>query len=171
MADLTIRPAVPADAAAISAIYNHYVRTSTCTFQEEPDTLSERLAWLERHRGGHVALVAAEPDGGIAGWASLSPFHARSAYRFTVEDSVYLRDDCRGRGLGKLLLGRLMDAARAGGFRNVIACICAEQEASIALHRRAGFRDVARMTQVGMKFGRWLDIVYLQAGPLDHPGA
>lgn len=165
MADLTIRPAVPADAGAISAIYNHYVRTSTCTFQEEPDTLAERLAWLERHRGAHVALVAEEPGGGIAGWASLSPFHARSAYRFTVEDSVYLRDDCRGRGLGKLLLGRLMDDARAGGFRNVIACICAEQEASIALHRRAGFREVGRMTQVGMKFGRWLDVVYLQHGP------
>jgi L-amino acid N-acyltransferase YncA len=165
MADLTIRPAVPADAGAISAIYNHYVRTSTCTFQEEPDTLAERLAWLERHRGAHVALVAEEPGGGLAGWASLSPFHARSAYRFTVEDSVYLRDDCRGRGLGKLLLGRLMDDARAGGFRNVMACICAEQEASIALHKRAGFREVGRMTQVGMKFGRWLDVVYLQHGP------
>lgn len=164
MADLTIRPAVPADAGAISAIYNHYVRTSTCTFQEEPETLAERLAWLERHRGGHVALVAEEADGGIAGWASLSPFHARSAYRFTVEDSVYLRDDCRGRGLGRLLLGRLMDAAHSGGFRNVIALICAEQEASIALHRRAGFREVGRMPQVGQKFGRWLDIVYLQHG-------
>jgi L-amino acid N-acyltransferase YncA len=165
MADLTIRPAVPADAGAISAIYNHYVRTSTCTFQEEPDTLAERLAWLERHRGAHVALVAEEPGGGLAGWASLSPFHARSAYRYTVEDSVYLRDDCRGRGLGKLLLGRLMDDARAGGFRNVMACICAEQEASIALHKKAGFREVGRLTQVGMKFGRWLDVVYLQHGP------
>lgn len=165
MAEPTIRPAVPADAGAISAIYNHYVRTSTCTFQEEPDTLSERLAWLERHRGAHVALVAEEPGGAIAGWASLSPFHARSAYRYTVEDSVYLRDDCRGRGLGRLLLGHLMDAARAGGFRNVIACICAEQEASIALHRRAGFAEVGRLPQVGQKFGRWLDVVYLQAVP------
>lgn len=164
-AELTVRSAVPADAGAISAIYNHYVRTSTSTFEEEEETLADRLAWLERHRGAHAALVAEDPDGGILGWASLSPFHARSAYRFTVEDSVYLRDDCRGRGLGKMLLCRLMDAARAGGFRNVIACICAEQVASIALHRRAGFREVARMTQVGVKFGRWLDIVYLQAGP------
>ena len=165
MAEPTIRPALPADAGAISAIYNHYVRTSTCTFQEEPEGVADRLAWLERHQGAHVALVAEEPGGGIAGWASLSPFHARSAYRFTVEDSIYLRDDCRGRGLGKLLLGRLMDAGRAGGFRNVIAIICAEQEASIALHRRAGFREVGRMPQVGRKFGRWLDVVHLQAGP------
>lgn len=161
-----IRPAGPADAPAISAIYNHYVRTSTCTFQEEDESLADRLAWLERHTGAHVAVVAEEADGTIAGWASLSPFHARSAYRFTVEDSIYLRADRCGRGLGRLLLARIMQAARDGGFRNVIAHIAADQEASIALHRGAGFREVARLPQVGLKFGRWLDVVFLQAGPL-----
>ncbi len=158
-----IRPAQPADAAAISAIYNHYVLTSTCTFREEPETLAERERWLGEHTGTHVVLVAEEPDGTIAGWASLSRFHERSAYRFTVEDSIYLRDDRRGRGLGVRLLAELMACARQGGFRCVMASITAEQQASLALHRRFGFTDAAYMRQVGFKFGRWLDVVYLQA--------
>ena len=158
-----IRPAVLADCASISAIYNHYVLTSTCTFREEPETVAERERWLGEHTGSHVAIVAEEPDGTIAGWASLSRFHERSAYRFTAEDSVYLRDDCRGRGLGTRLLAELMVSARQGGFRCVIASITAEQDASLALHRRFGFTDAARLRQVGLKFGRWLDVVYLQA--------
>ncbi len=158
-----LRPAVLADAAAISAIYNHYVLHSTCTFREEPETVAERECWLAEHISPHVAIVAEESDGTIAGWASLSRFHERSAYRFTAEDSVYLRDDRRGRGLGTHLLAELMASARQGGFRCVIASITAEQEASLALHRRFGFTDAARLRHVGLKFGRWLDVVYLQA--------
>lgn len=157
-----LRPATTADAGAMSAIYNHYVRTSTCTFQEQEESLAERERWLAAHTGGHVALVAEEEDGTIAGWGSLSPFHARSAFRFTVEDSVYLRPDRCGRGLGGVILGELVRSARAGGFRQVVASICAEQEASVALHRRHGFVPAAHFRAVGLKFARWLDVVYLQ---------
>lgn len=162
-ATMRLRPADLADAQAINDIYNHYVLHSTCTFQEEPETLAARQAWLAKHDAPHVVLVAEEPDGSVIGWAALSPFHPRSAYRFTVEDSVYLRPDRLGQGLGRLLLGELMSAARAGGFRNVIAHICCEQTASLALHRKAGFRDTTELRQVGYKFGRWLDTVMLQA--------
>jgi phosphinothricin acetyltransferase len=168
MPEPCIRPAVLTDAAEISAIYNHYVRTSTCAYQEEPETLADRQAWLERHGGAHVVLVAEEVDG-LAGWSSLSPFSERSAYRFTVEDSIYLRHDCCGRGLGRVLLDRLLAAARAGGFRSVVARISAEQTASIALHRRAGFREAGLLRRVGCKFGQWLDVVHLQIELADPP--
>lgn len=159
---IRLRPAVIADAPAINAIYNHYVHTSTCTYSEEPDTLADRERWLEAHTGGLAVLVAEEPDGAIAGWASLSRFRERSAYRFTVEDSIYLRADRCGRGLGSRLLAELLRHARHGGFRTIIAGIDAGQEASVALHRRFGFVETAHLRQVGFKFGRWLDVLYLQ---------
>lgn len=160
---LHIRPATLADAGAISAIFNHYVMTSTCSFREEAETVAEREKWLIAHTGLHVALVAEEADGTIAGWASLSRFHERAAYRFTVEDSIYLRQDRCGRGIGSLLLAELMISARQNGCRTVIAMITADQAASIALHRRHGFVQVALLREVGFKFGQWLDVVYLQA--------
>jgi phosphinothricin acetyltransferase len=159
---LRIRPAGLADAEAISDIYNHYVRTSTCTFHEVAESPADRQRWLEEHTGSHVVLVAEEEAGTIVGWASLSRFHPRPAFRFTVEDSVYLRDDCRGRGLGGKLLAELMAHAARSGVRTVIAAISADQEASIALHGRFGFVEVGRLRAVGFKFGRWLDLVYMQ---------
>ena len=159
---MQVRPARPGDAAAISAIYNHYITHSTATFREELETVAERSAWLADHQGGHAVLVAEETDGSLAGWAALSPFHARSAYRFTAENSIYLRDDRRGRGLGGHLLAALLDHARAHGFHPVLASITAEQEASLRLHHRLGFVETARLRQVGRKFERWLDVVYLQ---------
>ena len=160
---LRIRPAVMADAGAISAIYNHYILTSTATFTEEVEPVAGRERWLAAHTGDHLVLVAEEEAGAIAGWASLSPFHERSAFRFTAEDSIYLRHDRRGQGLGGRLLAEVMAGARRGGLRTVVAAITAEQGASIALHRRHGFVQVAHLREVGRKFGRWLDVVYLQA--------
>lgn len=159
---LRIRPAVLADAGAISDIYNHYVRSSTCTFHEVAESPADRERWLAEHTGGHVVLVAEEADGTVVGWASLSRFHPRPAFRFTVEDSIYLRHDQRGRGLGKRLLTELMAHAASGGVRTVIAAIEADQEASIALHRKFGFVEVGRLRRVGFKFARWLDVVYMQ---------
>jgi L-amino acid N-acyltransferase len=159
---LRIRPAVQADAEAIAGIYNHYVLNDTCTYREEAEPVEERRAWLAAHTGGHVALVAEDADGSVAGWASLSRFHERSAFRFTVEDSVYLRHDCRSRGLGTRLLRELMDHARRSGFHAIVAVISAEQDASIALHRRCGFAEAGRLHKVSCKFGRWLDVVYMQ---------
>lgn len=159
---LRIRSATVADAGPISAIYNHYVLTSTCTFHELAESVADREVWIREHTGAHVVLVAEDADGEVVGWASLSRFHPRPAFRFTVEDSVYLREDRRGRGLGGKLLAELLNHAGRSGIRTIVAAISADQEASIALHRRSGFVEVGRLQAVGFKFGRWLDLVYMQ---------
>ena len=158
---LPLRPARREDCPAISAIYNHYVEHDTCTYQTEPESLSDRQAWFDKHGPRHPVFVA-ESDGAIVGWASLSPYNLRHGYRMTVEDSVYLDPTWRGRGLGTALLRHLIDAARACGHHTIIAAISAEQAPSVALHARAGFVEAGRLTQVGHKFGRWLDVLYMQ---------
>jgi phosphinothricin acetyltransferase len=157
----TLRAARPADAAAISAIYNHYVVHDTCTYDEEPETLATRQEWLAKHGPEHPVLVA-EAGGEIVGWGSLSAFRARPAYRHTVENSVYLRHDWHRRGVGALLLTELIARARALGHHAIIAGISAEQAPSLAIHAKHGFVEVARLREVGHKFGRWLDVVYLE---------
>ena len=159
--DLQIRPATPADLRAINDIYNHYVFHSTATYQEEPEPIEARRAWFARHGPGHPVTVA-EAGGEILGWGSLSPFHARSAYRRTVENSVYVRHDRHGRGVGRAILADLIERAKAAGHHTILALIDAEQAASVALHRSAGFVSVAHLRQVGFKFGRWLDVLYMQ---------
>src|SRR5262245_22446189 len=136
--DLLLRPAVDADAGAINAIYNPYVLTSTATFQLEPSTLEERLAWLSGRKPEHAVLMA-EERGEVVGWGSLNPYKSRGAYRLTAENSVYVRDDLRGRGIGGVLLGALIAHARVSGIHSILAGITREQEASIALHARFGF--------------------------------
>ena len=167
---MIIRSATMADAGAISAIYNHYVQHSTCTFQEDVETVADRERWMSAHAGGHVVLVAEEADGRIAAWGSLSPFNPRSAYRFTVENAVYLRDDCRGHGLGTRMLAALVARARQADFRVILAKISADQPASIALHTRSGFTEVGRLRGVGFKFGQWLDVLFMQADLRAAPG-
>ena len=161
MGGLTIRLAVQGDLAAVNEIYNHYVLHSTCTYQEEPSTAAEREVWFAGHGQSHPVTVA-EEGGRVVGWASLSPFHARSAYRRTVENSVYVRHDCQGRGVGSMLLADSIGRAATLGHHTIIAGIDAEQTGSIALHRKFGFEQVAHLRQVGFKFGRWLDVVYMQ---------
>lgn len=156
-----IRPAQAQDLAAINEIYNHYVATSTATFAEEATDAAERQRWWVEHAERYPVLVV-ESDAGLVGWASLSPYIRRSAYRFTVEDSIYLRPEARGRGLGRLLLSALLEAGRVAGFRTVLALICTEQLPSVRLHVRLGFREAGRLAGVGYKFGRWLDTVIMQ---------
>jgi L-amino acid N-acyltransferase len=158
---MVLREAKLTDAPAIESIYAGYVTTSTCTWQETPGTLAEREAWLSDHGERHPVLVA-EDGGQVIGWASLSPFNRRSGYRHTVEDSVYVREGLHRRGLGRALLAALIERARALGHHAMIAGTSADQVASIELHRALGFVEVARMPEVGTKFGRWLDLVYLQ---------
>ena len=155
-----IRRAVESDLPAINDIYNHYVLHSTCTYQEEPSTAAERAIWLAAHGAMHPVTVAAGTDGSVIGWASLSPFHARSAYRRTVENSVYVRPDVQRRGAGSALLADLIERARGLGHHAIIAGIDADQPASIALHRKFAFEQVGHLREVGFKFGRWLDVVY-----------
>ena len=164
----TVRLATPADLPAINAIYNHFVLCSTCTYQTEPSMAAEREAWFAAHGDQHPVTVA-EIDGEVVAWASLSRFHPRSAYSRTVENSVYVRHDRHRRGLGSLLLGDSIERARSLGHHTMIAGIDAEQVASIELHVRHGFVQVARLREVGFKFGRWLDVVYLQR-MMDSPG-
>lgn len=158
---ITIRPARDDDCAAINDIYNHYVHADTCTYQTEPETLADRHTWLARHGGLYPVLVAVERNEVVA-WGALSPFHPRAAYRFSVEDSVYVRHDCLRRGLGRALLQALLEEARALGHHTVIALISADKTGSVALHEELGFVPVGRVQQAGYKFEQWLDLALLQ---------
>ncbi len=156
-----IRPAAAADAPAISAIYNHSVLHSTATYQERPESVDDRLVWIALHTDSHPALVA-EVDGHVAGWAALSPFHPRSAFRHTVESSVYIAETHQRQGLGRALMLDLIRRARAAGHHVIVATVSADQTPSIALHQSLGFRHAGTLHQVGRKFDRWLDLVSLE---------
>jgi len=156
-----IRPATTADAAAISAIYNHSVLHSTATYQEQAETVHQRRAWLAAHGPAHPVLVV-EIDGTVAGWASLSPFHSRSAFRHTVESSVYIAEAFHRQGLARALMLELLACARTAGHHVVLAIISADQAASIALHDSLGFEKAGHLHEVGRKFDRWLDLVTLE---------
>jgi len=157
-----VRLATPRDAEAIRAIYNREVAGSTVTFDLVPRTLDEQLQWLDEHSGAHPAVVAVDDGGRVAGFASLSPYRSRPAYRTTVEDSVYVDQAHRGRGVGRLLLGEVVHLAEAHGFHAVMARVVGNHETSIALHRRCGFELVGIEREVGRKFGRWLDVALMQ---------
>jgi phosphinothricin acetyltransferase len=158
---MKIRTATREDLEPIRAIYNHYVQTSTCTYQTEPETAEARLAWFLAHGPEHPITVC-EADGAIVGWGSLSRYNPREGYRATAESSIYIREAMHRRGLGKAMLLDLLGRAVALGHHTVIAGVSADQEASLALHRALGFVDVGHLREVGHKFGRWLDVVYLQ---------
>lgn len=152
-----VRPATRADVPAILEIYNHAVLHTTASYDLEPVSLESRLAWFDqRVRGGWPVLVTAL-DGEVTGWATFGPFREKPGYRFTAEHSVYVRHDCRGQGLGRALHSLVggVDAGNAG---------------SLAFHEGLGFRQVAHFREVGFKFGRWLDLVFLQL-PLTGEGA
>jgi L-amino acid N-acyltransferase YncA len=158
-----VRSAVETDIEAITAIYAHHVRYGTGTFETEPPDRSEMAGrWREVNAKGLPWLVA-EDDGEIVGYAYASPYRARVAYRYTVEDSVYVRVDRLGAGLGRLLLPTLILATQACGMRQMIAVIGdSGNQASIRLHRGFGFRDAGLLKDVGFKFGRPLDTVFMQ---------
>ena len=158
---MRIRPATPADAAATAAIYNDEVLHSTVTFDLVVRSDEEQAAWLDA-RSGALEVVVAEDRGEIAGFASLSPYRDRPAYRTTVEDSIYVHRDHRGTGVGRALLTEIVDVAANRGFHSVMARIVGGHEASIRLHRSVGFDHVGVEREVGRKFGRWLDVVVMQ---------
>ena len=160
---MTIRPATPTDLPGILEIYNDAVLHTTATYDYEIRTLEHRIAWFEDHQRNNYAVFVAEDDAGrIVGWSALNRYHDRMGYRFTSENSVYFAADQRGKGIGKLLLAPLIDAARQRGIQAVIAAIDAENEASIRLHARFGFGRVGHFKEVGFKFGRWVDSVLMQ---------
>ncbi len=161
LGELVIRAAGEDDLPAIDAIYNHYVANATCTWQYEPTPSAERRVWLAAHDQEHPVTVAML-DGQVAGFGSLSVYNKREGYRFTVENTVYVHPERQRRGVGRALLADLIERARAVGHRTIIAAVSADQPASLELHRAHGFVEVARLREVGFKFGLWLDCVYLQ---------
>ena len=158
---MEVRLARPTDAEATRAIYNAEVTTTTVTFDLVPRSLEDQLAWIESHAGAHPAVVATE-GGEVVGFGSLSAYRSRPAYATTVEDSVYVRVDRRGRGYGGAILSELVALATIHGFHSVIARIVGGHEASIGLHRSCAFDLVGVEREVGRKFGRWLDVVVMQ---------
>lgn len=159
-----IRPVTDADLPAICEIYNHYVRTSTVTFDEIESTPQ---GWADKAAkivdAGIPFLIAESETGDVLGYALGQPWSAKSAYRFTVENSIYLAPEAAGRGIGTALLAEFLDASRAAGLRQVIAVIADRgADASVALHRRAGFVDAGRLVEVGEKFGALVGVLFLQ---------
>ena len=161
MDDVVIRPAAAGDAEAIRRIYNHEVEHTTHTFDLVPRTLEDQRAWL-RDREGALGVVVAEVDGEVAGFASLSEYRPRAAYRTSVESSVYVDESVRGRGVGRRLMQELVRVAEARGFHTMMARIAGGHEASTGLHEAVGFTTVGTEREVGRKFGGWLDVVVMQ---------
>src|SRR5437870_1333520 len=158
---LVVRLARAEDGEAIRSIYNVEVTESTVTFDLVPRSAEDQRAWLIAHSGPHPAVVAVDNDQ-LVGFGSLSPYRDRPAYATTVEDSVYVRRDRRGRGAGRLILDELLRLGTSHGFHAVIARIVGDHDASLALHRACGFELVGVEREVGRKFGRWLDVIELQ---------
>jgi L-amino acid N-acyltransferase YncA len=160
---MDIREAREDDVPDLQAIYAHHVLHGTGTFEEEPPPVEEMAArFHEVVDRGFTWLVAVDATG-ILGFGYYAPFRDRSAYRFTVEDSIYVREDVRGQGVGKALVARLIELATAAGLRQMIAVIGdSENVGSIGVHATLGFHIVGTMKSTGIKFGRWLDVVTMQ---------
>lgn len=160
---VSIAPASLADAAEVAEIYAHHVLHGTASYETVPPDAAEMAARMAKVlRPGWPWLVARDAAGRMLGYAYASQFRDRAAYRYACEDSIYIRHDCRGQGLGKALLGALLDACEAYGFRQMIAVIGGAEPASIALHAALGFSHAGTMRSIGRKQGRWLDTTYMQ---------
>jgi phosphinothricin acetyltransferase len=161
MSACLIRPAMRADAEAINAIQNHYVVHSTATFLTEPLTLAQRLAWLEDRSPAHPVIVATA-EGAVVGWGALGEFRGRPAYRHSVEFSIYVHHERHRGGIGRALLADLTGRAGSLGHHALIGGCCSESTAILGLLESAGFSRVAHFPEVGWKFERWLDVVFMQ---------
>jgi len=160
---MKVRPATHDDLCGILEVYNEAVLNTTATYDYEPRTLEHRTAWFEDHvKHNHPVFVAVDEAGKLVGWSALNRYHDRKGYQYTTENSVYVAAGQRGRGIGKLLMKPLIESARQRGLHAILAGIDADNEASIRLHASFGFVKVAHFKEVGFKFGRWLDVVYLE---------
>jgi len=159
-----LRDALMDDSSAIARIYAHYVRTSCFTFEEVPPSSEEIGARMNKvAASGLPYLVAEYDDGSVVGYAYASPFHSRSAYRYSVENSVYVASDRRGQGIGTALMERLIRRCTELGYRQMVALIGDKQNGTSArMHERLGFTLVGNLTAIGLKFGRWVDVCEMQ---------
>lgn len=161
MPETIFRPAAASDAEAIARIYNHYIRTSTATFDTEEKTAADRVEWLAEH-GGRYPVLVAEQDGVIVAWGSLSKWGTRCAYAHTVEISVYVAEDATRSGLGPAMSRELLALASELGHHAIVSQIVSENEPSLKMTARLGFTEVGRLREVGRKFDRWLDVVLME---------
>ena len=158
---VAIRPCRAEDLPAILRIYNDEIETGVATWDEVPWTMAQRESWFAGHDALTPILVA-EAEGEVLGFAYLTYMSAKSGWRFTREDTIYIDERARGQGLGNLLLAALLEAARAIGVHLVVSSITSSNAASIALHRRHGFEDAGTLRSAGFKFGQWLDTTHMQ---------
>jgi len=159
---ITIRQATEADLPQILAIYNEVIVNTTAVYQYEPHTLEMRTAWFRtKQQEGFPVFVATEGDT-VLGLSTMGTFRAWQAYKYSVENSIYVAAAARGKGIGRLLMPPIIDAARQMDMHTIIAGIDATNDVSLRLHKSFGFEEVAHFKQVGYKFGRWLDLKFLQ---------
>lgn len=157
-----IRMATPEDAAAIAAIYNHYICNTVITFEEKilsTESMAQRIKDVGLE---NLPWLVVEEGGQLLGYAYASRWKLRDAYRYTLEVSVYIAEDCVGKGMGKHLYQTLFGILKKQGIHTVIGCICIPNAPSVALHEKLGFQQVAHFNQIGFKFNQWLDIGYWQ---------
>lgn len=159
---ISIRQATENDLPQILDIYNEIIRNTTAVYYYEPHTLDMRKQWFDERKAQGFPIFVAEEEGVILGMSTIGPFRVHAAYQFTVENTIHVAAHARGKGVAKLLMPPLIDAARELKLHAIVAGIDADNEASIALHRKFGFEEVAHFRQVGYKFNRWLDLKFLE---------
>ena len=157
-----IRDATEQDLPAIRDIYNDAVLNTTAIWNEQPVDLANRLAWFTARQAQRYPILVAVDNDEVTGYASFGDWRPFEGYRYSVEHSVYVRNDQRGKGLGPRLMQTLIERARAGGKHVMVAAIESSNQASLRLHERLGFMTTGQMPQVGIKFGRWLDLTFMQ---------
>lgn len=159
---ITIRNVTVNDLPQILVIYNDAILNTTAVYEYEPHTLEMRKQWFETKQQQGFPVFVAEENNEVLGFSSIGPFRAWAAYKHSVENSVYVKDGQRGKGIGKLLMQPLIDAAKELNMHTIIAGIDADNKLSIQFHQHFGFEQVAHFKQVGWKFDRWLDLVFMQ---------
>ena len=159
---IILRDALETDLPAILEIYNDIILTTTAIYSEEPHTLQMRLNWFNERKQAGFPVIVAEQNGVLVGFATYGKFRVWPCYRFTVEHSVYIHKDSRGQGISKILLQEIISLAKSAGMHALIAGVDSENEISLQLHLKIGFTQVARFKEVGFKFGRWLDLIFLE---------
>lgn len=157
-----VRQAVPSDIQEILAINNHEIINSTINYDFVPKTIQEQIEWFEQKKKAGYPILVGIKEGKLAGFATYGTFRPKPGYRFTVEHSVYIGAPFRGQGIGKILLTELIKLAKAQGYHTLVGGIDSSNEGSVLFHQKLGFKEVARFKEVGHKFDRWLDIIFMQ---------
>jgi L-amino acid N-acyltransferase YncA len=159
---IIIRNALESDLSALLEIYNDIILTTTAIYSEEPHTLQMRLDWFNERKQAGFPVIAAEQNGVLVGFATYGKFRVWPCYRFTIEHSLYVHKDSRGQGISKILLQEIISLAKSAGMHALIAGVDSENDISLQLHLKFGFTQVAHFKEVGFKFNRWLDLIFLE---------